>query len=260
MNIYKYILISITLFISCVHKPNKALKSRYIAHALGGYNETTYLNCKEAFEQNYSKGYRLFEMDFLMSSDGIVVGMHDGQEKAFGLHTNFSHEQFKASSLSGTTPLDINDVVNLMVQNTDWYLITDVKTDNLRALKQIVEVCTLNKINGYERVIPQIYNPTEISVLRTLPFKRLILTLYAYGNHKAEVFAFVKKNKKRVWAVTMWSDWWDQDYNKFLNKYKVKGFVHTVNDKDIAIQKFSEGVFGIYTDFLISTPITEVLD
>jgi len=40
-----------------------------IAHAAGAVNGRTYTNSLEAFEYNYAKGHRFFEVDFSWTSD-----------------------------------------------------------------------------------------------------------------------------------------------------------------------------------------------
>ena len=36
-----------------------------------------YLNVLEALDENYSKGFRLFELDLLLTSDNYIVAAHD---------------------------------------------------------------------------------------------------------------------------------------------------------------------------------------
>lgn len=223
--------------------------SRWIAHALGGYQGNNYLNCRECFESSYSKGFQLFEMDFLMTSDGHIAGIHDGQEEAFGLPVPFTLEQFKASSVFGTTPLADTDVAELARTHDRFYLVTDVKTDNLAGLRRLCSVYDSRGVPCTDRVIPQIYTPEEISIVDEIAFKRVIFTLYRYGNRREEVLAFLDRSPG-VWAVTMWADWWDATWAAELRKRGVQGFVHTVNDQEKADRLFAAGVSGIYTDFL----------
>lgn len=48
-----------------------------IAHAGGGIDGVKYTNSKEALLQSIDTGYRLIEIDLLVSSDGEILGAHD---------------------------------------------------------------------------------------------------------------------------------------------------------------------------------------
>jgi hypothetical protein len=48
-----------------------------IAHAGGGLDGYTYVNGVDAFNNSYANGFRLFEVDFSRTTDGIVVCSHD---------------------------------------------------------------------------------------------------------------------------------------------------------------------------------------
>ena len=50
--------------------PNEKKEVIAILHAGGELDGNTYLNCQEAFYEYYEQGYRYFEYDFKLSSDG----------------------------------------------------------------------------------------------------------------------------------------------------------------------------------------------
>jgi glycerophosphoryl diester phosphodiesterase len=222
---------------------------KWIAHALGGWNGSSYLNCVECFESNYAAGFRYFEMDFLMTSDGAMVGIHDGQEAEFGLPNSFTLEQFKKSSIKGSTPVDESNLVNWMLTKTDWFLVTDIKSDNLRGLHRLCEVMKSQNIDCLARIIPQFYSPQEFSILEELPFNRSIFTLYRFGNDLANVRKILNENPA-IWGLTVPAAWWNADYLAAIEDINRVAFVHTVNDKTEADSLLQNGVNGIYTDFL----------
>lgn len=47
-----------------------------VAHAMGGLDGKDYLNSIDGFYPAYEKGYRIFEMDILLTSDNVAVGKH----------------------------------------------------------------------------------------------------------------------------------------------------------------------------------------
>jgi len=48
-----------------------------IIHSGGEIDGHTYINSLEALEQSYRAGYRVFEMDFILMSDGEILCAHD---------------------------------------------------------------------------------------------------------------------------------------------------------------------------------------
>lgn len=50
---------------------------RYIAHGGGEINKVRYTNTREALDYSYQKGFRLFELDIIETSDGKWVAAHD---------------------------------------------------------------------------------------------------------------------------------------------------------------------------------------
>ena len=48
-----------------------------VAHALGSIEGIAYTNSKEALVNSYQNGFRLFECDLIMTSDGQIVACHD---------------------------------------------------------------------------------------------------------------------------------------------------------------------------------------
>ena len=61
-------------------RKNKQLKPWYtyhsIAHAMGGLDGRDYLNSIDGFYPAYQKGYRVFEMDILLTKDNVAIGKH----------------------------------------------------------------------------------------------------------------------------------------------------------------------------------------
>jgi hypothetical protein len=56
----------------------------FVAHAGGALFEDskiyTYTNCREAVLYNYDKGYRVFEIDFNVTSDGKLAAVHSWED------------------------------------------------------------------------------------------------------------------------------------------------------------------------------------
>ncbi len=247
-----YVLISALaagIFLMCRTQPR--IESRYIAHAMGGLEGRATLNCGECFEAAYLRGYRYFEMDFLETSDGYFVGMHEKLEGLYGLQPQFTLEQFRQSKVAGLyTPLDMQALVRLMKLYPDWFLITDFKSNNWRGLPVLFSELSTAGINPVERVIPQIYTFEQAAILKTLQPRRSILTLYMMGIKNFDsVIAFAKKHTV-ITAITMPASLFTADMASAVRKIGKQFFVHTVNRADEAAQLFKNGTDGIYTDSL----------
>ena len=225
-----------------------------IAHAFGGIEGATYTNSIEAFEHNFKKGCRYFEVDFSLTADQQVVAMHDGFEKHLGLEDNFSHQQFKQVKFdSKWTPVDAAGLAKLMLDKLDWYLVTDIKPDTTGGqsfqLQQICNELAKVGIDCRKRVIPQVYDDQEdFTSVANLGFNEIILTLYRVRLTDSEVFDFAKNNPKIV-AVTMSTNRWNKTLANSLSKIGVLSYVHTVNDPQKISELLSQGVHGVYTDF-----------
>lgn len=55
----------------------KSDPNRYLAHAGGEIDGNRYTNSLEAIDYNYSRGFRVFEIDIIQTSDGHLVCAHD---------------------------------------------------------------------------------------------------------------------------------------------------------------------------------------
>ena len=89
----------------------------YIAHAAGGYDGRTYTNSLDAFEFNYARGFRVFELDFVVLADGTVLAAHNGLERYYGLTKPFdqaSWAEIAGNKFDGRyTIMRSNEVVQL---------------------------------------------------------------------------------------------------------------------------------------------------
>lgn len=107
---------------------------RYIAHAGGEVNGVKSTNSKEALDENYKKGFRLFELDIIKTSDGKLVAAHDW--RMWSRFTDFSgslppsHEEFMKRKIYGDyTTLDMKGINTWFAEHPDAILITDKLND-----------------------------------------------------------------------------------------------------------------------------------
>jgi glycerophosphoryl diester phosphodiesterase len=221
-----------------------------IAHAGGGVAGVTYSNSREALDHSYGKGLRLFEIDLSWTTDGHLVMVHDWQDSSRDwfpdVKTPLPLEEFKASKMTdGLTQMTLEDLYAWLETHEDAYVVTDVKTRNLDALRVIAE--TAGELEA--RFIPQIYDFSEFAPARGLGFEDVIFTVYRSKSTPLEVFSFGMSNE--LFAVTLPEEW--ALALPLARLFEINGvfvYAHTVNSLDIWRELRAAGVSGIYTDYL----------
>ena len=224
-----------------------------VAHAGGGLGRMTYTNSYQALEANYAKGFRYFELDFVFTSDGHLVCLHDWKAnftRTFGFETDrsLSLEVFEelVNNNDKFTNCTLPGLAEWMVQYRDAIIVTDVRGNNLEALKRIANTLPAART----RVIPQIYNPLEFSSVKDLGFQQIIWTLYRYRGRIYQVLDWVTRWGSAV-AVAMPKQWASTALPRELNNRDVPTYVHTINKPEELKKLTTElGITEIYTDFL----------
>lgn len=239
---------------------------RMIAHAMGGIEEMTYTNSLEAFEANYEKGTRVFEVDFLLSQDDVLIARHEWGE----FFTNLLRQQeelpaerhgavwtaaeFKQAKVDGRyEPLLWDDIVKLMAKYPDIYIVTDtkqIKPEEIdRIFAKIVEGAKQQDPQLLERIVPQIYNQPMLEQIRQYyAFDSIIYTLYQSQDSDRQVINFARDNG--IAAVTMSEGRASKKLIASLKRAGIPVYVHTINDEEVMSKYKQMGVYGFYSDFL----------
>ncbi len=118
--------------------------NRYIAHAGGEVNGIKSTNSKDAMDQNYKKGFRLFELDIIETSDGKLVAAHDWD--MWARFTDYdgalppSHSEFIKHKIYGDyTTLDLKGINDWFSAHPDATLVTDKINDPISFADQFVD-------------------------------------------------------------------------------------------------------------------------
>lgn len=224
-----------------------------IAHAGGTARGRTYSNSLEALDQSAAKGFTLVELDFSWTSDGHLVLLHDWDQEFTRLFDGQPGRrtlaEFKSlTSRFGLTQMDLADLGSWMDQNPDVWVITDIKQRNLEGLRHIAD-----RLPGHrQRIVPQIYEPTEYAPVRGLGFDRIILTIYASELSDDALCAFASDH--HLAAVTMpLGRAVQSELGPRLAEIGVRVLVHPVNDRGVAADLRNAGIDGVYTDWLSPT-------
>ncbi|PHV71076.1 hypothetical protein CS063_07020 [Sporanaerobium hydrogeniformans] len=239
-----------------------------IAHALGRIDGINYTNCLEAFKQNYEKGFRVFEVDMALSTDDQLVFLHDWNtfwgltigKGILGGATSF--ERYNAQQIQGKyTTLSVFDLLTLLKNHSDMYLVTDTKTIEPELFKlqmrRLLEAAQQIDSTIIDRLIIQVYDEATATALEEVyPFKNVIYTLYTSPDRydAQKVKATLLKHNYRV--LTMPSSLVNDALLKMAQECNVKVFTHTVNTTDEVVKQQAKGIYGFYTDWLMPSTIT----
>lgn len=218
-----------------------------IAHAGGGINGLKYTNSLEAMEQSIEHGFKMIELDLLISSDGRIVAVHDW--KSFHEMTNsnntgsISYKEFESKTIYDKyKTLNISTAIDILDEN-DVVLVTD-KIKNLALLskyiidkdKSIIEVFSIDK---YNEAIELGFNNVALNIDLNTPF----------------ILEWIDLNK--IKTVTYRGDNLDSlgsEYKKAieLSNMGVSSMIYSTNDLDLdGIKASGIGNFALYVDFVM---------
>ncbi|MEK3778280.1 MULTISPECIES: phosphatidylinositol-specific phospholipase C/glycerophosphodiester phosphodiesterase family protein [unclassified Paenibacillus] len=247
---------------------------RLIAHAMGSIRDQPYTNAYEAMIANYEKGTRVFEIDFMLTSDRIAVARHEWtanmskmleqdqelpEEKQAGALT---HDEFMNTPILGMyQPMDADGIIDVLAQYPDMYIVTDTKEqkdeDIQQVLRSLVDAAKEHDPSVLDRVVVQIYNePMLETVKEVYAFPSIIYTLYATQDTEDQVVDFVQKND--IDAVTMPEYKVNQNFVAKLNSAGSVTYVHTINDTEQVANYEKWGVYGVYSDVLTEQELDEM--
>ena len=228
-----------------------------IAHAMGGIDNQNYLNCKEGMELAYENGYRVFEGDFCLLDDRVVL-MHDTGSffEASGLQEeNLDYDSFCKAKLCGKyTTMDLSDVVLFLSEHPDAWFMTDSKYDKnphmVHVLSELVIKAQEYDESVLDRIIVQIYNQNMLkSVMDVYPFRSVVYTTYLSNDMDNELIQFCLRTG--VGAVTTHGKRMTEDFSSQLSAAGIKSLVFTINDVETAQNYVDMGVSCIYSDFIL---------
>jgi len=226
---------------------------RRVAHAGGGFDAKTYTNSYQSLDENLSKGFKYFELDFSFTSDNRLVCIHDWEgsyERLLGARPQNrpTYQQFTetVNNFKGYQPCTLDGLAEWMRKNPSTKVVTDIKERNLDALAAIKNTLPA----AVTRVIPQIYQPEDFVRVRALGYDQVVWTLYRYKGSQDEILNWAEKFDGSF-AVTMPKSRASTSLQEQLFARRIPTYVHTVNDRSEAKELMEKhGVSEIYTDFI----------
>lgn len=241
-------------------------KYSVMAHALGAIDGQVYLNSKESFIQSYNKGFRLFEVDLLKTSDGVWVCRHNWNEPlgqwSGGGKKVLSCKEFLSNPIYGKyTPMSLKDLFVLLKKYPDAYVLFDSKKYAQRnysmTLKDYNEYIKIAEEAGaketLKRVIPQVYNESmypAVAAMKIFPTYLYSLWTQYSVNELIHIADFCYE--KGIPAVTISQANWSKSIQKIFDARGIFLYVYTVNNIDEAKIYMQEGAAGICTDMIVA--------
>jgi glycerophosphoryl diester phosphodiesterase len=241
-------------------KPPPFDSVRFVAHAFGspsGLQQLEhYTESREGFEVSYRNGFRAFEIDLIELADGSVAAVHDQAESEYGIvgkkFTELTRADLEGRRWNGEYPvLFAEDIVKLLVDHPDIWLITDTKCCHEDIARTFVELAPDDSVR--DRIVPHVTGYAHAAALPHIyPFPEQMYARYWWGGTDDEVLARLETYD--LHDVMMW---WDRDWNgDFQARAEAAGihvWVHTPEDPHV-IQDFVASDVGTYTDGYITCP------
>ena len=228
-----------------------------IIHA-GGFlsrsdgTQVSYTNSLEALENCYQNGNRFCEIDIQETSDGILICGHgDEKELVFGtgLPTTAVGADFLNCKIYGEfTPLSAEDLAVFMRKYVDFYVIIDVKTDNLRVCRRLAE----DFPDLRSRFIVQIQLQEEYKELLDLGFQYIVYPIFKTPDEQRDLLHLaIFTRSHELLAMILPNGYYSPDI-KLLLAEKLIGtpfVLHTLNDNwEIDYYLRNHLALAVYTD------------
>jgi hypothetical protein len=223
--------------------------NRFIAHAGGVIDNYSYTNSLEALDENYKKGFRLFELDISKTSDGQYVAAHDWghwknitQCKDTGVITEKKFLDYKI--FGKFTPLNMQRINEWFKKHPDAILVTDkvnepkafsnIFIDKKRLMMELFSLDALAEanVNGVKGMASQ-------NVLESLDQNHAAKSLKNLGVEYVAVGRGILRQKKKLFID--------------LNKAGIKTFIFHINfepskNEHYVIESELQWGYGIYSD------------
>ena len=228
-----------------------------IIHA-GGYvtlsdgTQVSYTNSLEALENCWRNGKRFCEIDLQETMDGtLICGHGDEDELVFGtsLPTTVSGADYLSCRIYGElTPLSAENLAAFMCGHPGFYVITDVKSDNLRVCRRLAEAFP----DLRSRFIVQIQLPEEYETLRELGFPYITYPIFKTPDEQRgllQLTAFAENHE--LLALILPNGYYSPDSKLLLAGKLIRTplILHTLNDSwEIEYYLRNHLALAVYTD------------
>lgn len=235
--------------------PKAADELIVILHAGGGYEGMTHLNAQETFEHYYGLGYRYFEYDLRLSSDGRLIATHAWEHLPVYEPEDISHEEFKALRLeNGFTPANEEWLMETIGKYPDVKFVIDAQMDSVEGdaavLARLEALESIYSMDISSNIIPEIFSKEmwELAKEQTT-FDRYHFSHYKVYYTAPQMLEYFSDD--RIWGFSL-PTYTDQDIRAHLGEVKQTKmiFVFTPTTKEEVADAAAMGADGVYLDFV----------
>ncbi len=221
---------------------------RYIAHAGGEVDGIASTNTLDALNQNYKRGFRMFEMDINETKDGKYVAAHDwnmwSRFTGYEGELPVTHAEFMKHKIYGKyTTIDLEGINKWFSAHPDAKLVTDKVNDPVKFANGFVDksrlIMELFSLMSLEEAAKNIIN----AMISQEPLAQI----------KGDKLAYLKINKVKYVALSRRIINSEIDLLLALKKQGIKVYVYNVNfdpgRDETYVQENEIGlVYGMYAD------------
>ncbi|WP_196889943.1 hypothetical protein [Aureivirga sp. CE67] len=223
--------------------------NRFIAHAGGMIDGHLYTNSLEALNYSYEKGFKLFEIDFLKTSDDKIVAAHDWdswkEKTGFTGDIPPTLEQFQSELIFDKyTPMNMQDVNKWFEEHSDAILVTD----KINSPKEFT-----SKFIDNSRLKMELFTEEAIEEAIQIDPKIVMISQSAiYDIGFGNILEYVQEHKIETIAISRKKVLKKAKYLLELKKEGVRTYVYHVNsegknEKYVFENEFPY-VYGMYAD------------
>ncbi|MGB3145138.1 MAG: hypothetical protein WBB24_13625 [Maribacter sp.] len=222
--------------------------NRFIAHAGGEVDGIKSTNSKNALDQNYKKGFRMFELDIIETSDGHWVASHDWE--MWARFTDYSgslpptRAEFLTQRIYGDYELlDFERINEWFKNHPDATLVTDKVNDPVRFANSFVDK---------NRLIMELFSPMAVEKASEQGIHAMI-SQEPLLNLKIDKLNFLKVNNVQYVALSRRIIESQKKLMVSLRDAGIKVYVYNVNfdpgkDEKYVLENEIGLVYGMYAD------------
>lgn len=235
--------------ISPKYQEYKKDTSRFIAHAGGKIGDFTYTNSLEALNKSYNNGFRLFELDIILTKENEIVAAHDWEYWA--KITGFKGElpATRAEFLNHPihklyTPLELKAINDWFEKHPDAILVTD-KINQPKLFSELF----IDK----NRLMMELFSWEAILEAKELGIRSVIVSENVIGNLGSSALEkLLEQNLDHV-AVSKFYVEEHKDQILSFKENNIKVYVFNINfgqnlGEDYYVKYQLDPVYGIYSD------------
>lgn len=223
--------------------------SRFIAHAGGIIDGYKYTNSLEALNSNYDKGFRLFELDIIETSDGHFVASHDWEHwseiTGYDGALPVTFAEFQKHKLHGKfTPLTMKDI-NLWFENhEDAVLVTDKINKPAKFVDLFVD---------RNRLMMELFDEEAVRMAVKIGIKGAMPSQIVVENLKGNKLEKLKNLGVSYIAVSRNYVLNNIDFIHQLQENGIKVFIYNLNfdpliNENYVVRYEMDNIYGIYAD------------